>query len=284
VWKALHDLGAARRSLVINVGGGVVTDLGGFAAATFMRGVNFINVPTTLLAAVDASVGGKTGINLNGVKNEVGVFAEPYASVISTTYFTTLTDQELLSGYAEMLKHGLLESDAALSKLLNYSVIYPEFDREKLLPLIEESVGVKARVVESDFRESGARKALNLGHTVGHAFESLALRRQSPLPHGYAVAQGTIVALILSHLKLGFPSATLHSFAKYVLENYRAFDITCDDYDELLRFMSYDKKNYKHGETRFTLLERVGVPHVDVVCSPDEIKSALDIYRDMMGI
>lgn len=284
VWKALHDAGATRNSVIINVGGGVVTDLGGFAAATFKRGMRVINVPTTLLGAVDASIGGKTGINFNGYKNEIGTFTEPEASIISTGFFITLPQQELLSGYAEMLKHALLENRDELSRLLNYSVVYPIFNADTLLPLIESTVQVKCRVVEQDFREAGARKALNLGHTVGHAFESLALERKSPLPHGYAVAQGLVVALILSHLKLGFPSDILHTFAKYVRENYGAFSIDCDDYPQLLEYMLADKKNTADGLIAFTLLVDVGDVKTDTQVTPDEVKNALDIYRDLMGI
>ena len=284
VWKELHEYGATRNSVIINVGGGVVSDLGGFAAATYKRGMRVINVPTTLLGAVDASVGGKTGINFNGYKNEIGTFTEPLASIISTGFFVTLPQQELLSGYAEMLKHALLENRDELAKLLNYSVVYPVFDASRLLPLIESNVQVKSRIVEADFTESGARKALNLGHTVGHAFESLALKRQSPIPHGYAVAQGTVVALILSHLKLGFPSDVLHSFADYVRKNYNAFDFDCDDYPILLGFMAQDKKNTTAGEMAFTLLADVGDPRINTVCTPDEVRNALDIYRDMMGL
>ncbi|MDO4319392.1 MAG: 3-dehydroquinate synthase [Bacteroidales bacterium] len=284
VWKALHDAGATRNSVIINVGGGVVTDLGGFAAATFKRGIQVINVPTTLLGAVDASVGGKTGINFNGYKNEIGSFTEPLASIISTAFFVTLSQQELLSGYAEMLKHGLLENREELDTLLAYSVVYPIFDPERLLELLRRSVAVKQRIVEQDFTETGLRKALNLGHTIGHAFESLALRRQSPIPHGYAVAWGCVVSLVLSHLKLGFPSDVLHKFAQYVRTNYNAFDFSCDDYPALIEFMRHDKKNMTQDEIAFTLLADVGDPRVNTVVEPDDIRSALDIYRDLMGI
>lgn len=284
VWKALQDAGATRNSVIINVGGGVVTDLGGFAAATFKRGMKVINVPTTLLGAVDASVGGKTGINFNGYKNELGTFTEPEATIISTGFFITLPQQELLSGYAEMLKHALLENREELNRLLNYSVVYPIFNADTLLPLIKSTVQVKSRIVEQDFREAGLRKALNLGHTVGHAFESLALKRKSPIAHGYAVAQGLVVALVLSHLKLGFPSDVLHTFAHYIRENYGAFDIDCDDYPELLKYMHADKKNTQEGLIAFTLLADVGDVKTDCQTTPDEVKSALDIYRDLMGI
>lgn len=284
VWKALAGYGATRGDTVINVGGGVVSDLGGFAAATFKRGMKFINLPTTLLGAVDASVGGKTGVNFNGLKNQIGAFAEPYASVISTGFFITLPQQELLSGYAEMLKHALLDSDEMLSKLLGYSVVYPIFDPDRLLTLLQENVAVKQRIVENDLRESGPRQALNLGHTVGHAFESLAMDRRSPIAHGFAVAQGCAVALVLSLLKLGFPSDKLHTFAEYVRTNYTAFDFDCDDYPRLLEYMRHDKKNTAPDAVNFTLLEDVGRPRIGVAVTADEIKNALDIYRDLMGI
>ena len=163
IWERLSASEATRSGVVVNIGGGMVGDMGGFAAATFKRGMKCINVPTTVLAAVDASVGGKTGINFNGMKNQIGVFAEPVASVISTVYFNTLPVQEILSGYAEMLKHALLEGDEMLAKLLNYSPVYPEFDSEALLPLLRESVQVKERVVSADLTEQGIRKALIRG-------------------------------------------------------------------------------------------------------------------------
>lgn len=284
VWNELLKAGANRNDVIINLGGGVVTDLGGFAAATYKRGLRVINVPTTLLGAVDASVGGKTGINFNGLKNEIGTFTEPMASIISTGFFVTLPQQELLSGYAEMIKHALLENREELAKLLNYSVVYPIFNADTLLPLIESTVQVKSRVVEADFKEAGIRKSLNLGHTAGHAFEALAFKRQSPIAHGFAVAQGLVVSLILSHLKLGFPSDILHQVADYVRKNYNAFDFDCDDYPILLGFMAQDKKNTTAGEMAFTLLADVGDPRINTVCTPDEVRNALDIYRDMMGL
>jgi len=280
IWRALHDAGATRSDILICVGGGVVTDIGGFAAATFKRGMRVINVPTTLLGAVDASVGGKTGINFNDCKNEIGAFSEPLAAVISTVFFNTLPQQELLSGYAEMLKHALLESREELASLMRYSVVYPDFDSERLLDLLRHSVGIKQRIVDRDFADQGVRRILNLGHTAGHAFEALAMQRHSPIPHGYAVAWGCVVALILSHLRLGFPSDTLHTFASYVKTNYRAFDFSCDDYPALLGFMRQDKKNDSPDHITFTLLADVGKPQMAEADKTD-IESALDIYRDM---
>lgn len=284
IWHELNEKGATRGSLVINFGGGMITDMGGFAAATFKRGLRFINVPTTLLAAVDASVGGKTGINFNGCKNEVGLFAESEAAIISTLFFNTLPLQQILSGYAEMVKHSLLDSKDAFYKLLSYNIVEYGVDNNRLLELLKTSVDVKSRIVELDMNESGLRKTLNLGHTVGHAFESLAMKRNSAIPHGYAVAWGMLVELILSHLILGFPSDDLNRYAAFVKAEYGAFAIDCKDYPALLELMAHDKKNATPESINFTLLEEVGKAKIDCTASADQIKSALDIYRDMLSI
>lgn len=282
IWAQLVDGGATRKSLMINLGGGVITDIGGFAGATFKRGIRFINVPTTLLSAVDAAVGGKTGINFHGFKNEIGAFCEAEAVIISTCFLTTLSKEELLSGYAEMLKHGLISNADTYNRLLANDVA--EIDTEQLLQLLQESVMVKKRVVEEDPTEKGIRRALNLGHTVGHAFESLALQRKSPIPHGYAVAWGLVVELVLSHMQLQFPSNELTRLAVYIYENYGAFNITCDDYQALIEFMRHDKKNDSANEINFTMLKNVGDIHIDCISTEDDIKAALDIYRDFMHI
>jgi len=284
IWRQLSAAEATRSTVVVNVGGGMVGDMGGFAAATFKRGMKCINVPTTLLAAVDASVGGKTAINFNGMKNQIGVFAEPLAAVISTIYFNTLPEQEILSGYAEMLKHALLESEAILTKLLNYSPVYPVFDSESLLPLLHESVLVKERIVSADLTEQGIRKALNLGHTVGHAFESMAMARKAPVPHGYAVAWGMVVELVLSHMQLQFPTEKLHRIADYVRKNYEVYGIDCEDYPALIASMRQDKKNASPERINFTLLHDAGRPEIDCTATVEDIQAALDIYRDLMGI
>ncbi len=284
IWTELAGNEASRNALVINVGGGVVTDMGGFAAATFKRGLRFINLPTTLLGAVDAAVGGKTAINLGGFKNLVGAFAPADAVIISTDYFNTLTQQELLSGYGEMLKHAMLDGPRQLADIMKYSVVNPPADPDRLLGLIRESVGVKERIVAADPTETSLRRALNLGHTVGHAFESLALERKSPIPHGYAVVWGLVVETVLSHLVLGFPSDTLHSLASYIYENYGAFDISCDDYPKLLAYMRNDKKNTDASNISFTLLRAPGDAVIDQVIPAEQIKSALDIYRDLFHL
>ena len=285
IWHQLNTSGATRSSMVINVGGGMITDMGGFAAATFKRGVHFINAPTTLLAAVDASAGGKTGINFNGCKNEIGAFAEADAVVISTIFFNTLPVQELLSGYAEMIKHSLIEGRKEFDALLDFDIREGLQDHDRLLSLIRTSVGVKERIVTEDPHEHGIRRALNLGHTVGHAFESFAMNcRHSPVPHGYAVAWGIVVELVMSTMLQGFPSDVLHRYASYVRSVYGAFDITCDDYPLLLALMAHDKKNSSPEHINFTLLTNVGEVRIDCEVDTDNIKAALDIYRDLMGI
>ena len=284
IWQKLSELEATRNSMVVNLGGGMVSDLGGFAAATFKRGMRCVNIPTTLLAAVDASVGGKTGINFNGFKNQVGAFAEPVASIISTTYFDTLPREEILSGYGEMLKHGLLEGPDAFAKLL---MVDPEELVGKgagLLGLLERSVMVKSRIVAQDPTEAGLRKALNLGHTVGHAFEAYSYRRNKPVPHGYAVAWGLIVELVLSHMYLGFPTEPLHQLADYVYRNYGAFALNCDDYEALTASMRQDKKNARADQINFTLLSALGQAQINQTVPSAQIGAALDIYRDLMHL
>lgn len=281
VWQSLDDNGATRHSLLINLGGGVVTDLGGMAAATFKRGIDFVNCPTTLLSAVDAAVGGKTGINFNGLKNELGVFREASSVIISTCFFASLPLTELKSGYAEMLKHAMLDSDDEFTRLLDYDLNNASLDA--LLALLETSVRVKQRIVEQDPHERGLRRALNLGHTVGHAFESLALERGTPVPHGYAVAWGMVTEVVLSHMKMKFASSNLHRLARYVSENYGAFHITCDDYPQLLNLMHHDKKSV-HGEINCSLLRSCGDIETGVTVTDDDMTAALDIYRDLMGI
>ena len=280
VWASLSTGGATRRSLVINVGGGMVTDLGGFAAATFKRGVRFFNVPTTLLGAVDAAVGGKTGINFSGLKNEIGVFREADAVIISTRFLSTLPHNEILSGYAEMIKHGIIADADIYRRLLEFDIT--GCDQESLLPLLEESVEIKRTIVRQDPHEHGLRRALNFGHTAGHAFESLAIARQAPVPHGYAVAWGMVVETVLSHLELGFPSDRLHQLAKYILDHYSIPDINCNDYPELIRLMGHDKKNPYPGRINFTLLNDIADVHTDCIVTDSNIRAALDIFRDLM--
>lgn len=274
VWTALQQGGATRHSLMVNLGGGMVTDLGGFAASTFKRGLNYINIPTTLLAMVDASVGGKTGINFGGLKNEVGVFSNASSVILDTTFLKTLDDENLLSGYAEMLKHGLISNEEHWAELLSVGLDEPG----RLGELVSKSVAVKERIVEQDPTEKGLRKALNLGHTVGHAFESLALQRK-PVLHGYAVAYGLICELYLSAIKTGFPVDKMRQTVSFIREHYGQMAITCDDYPTLLGMMTHDKKNVA-GEINFTLLGGIGDIRINQTATKEEIMEALDFYRE----
>lgn len=280
IWQELCDGMATRTSLLINIGGGVVTDMGAFAACTFKRGIPFINVPTTLLGAVDASVGGKTGINFNNLKNEVGLFRDADMVIISTTFFNTLTSQQLLEGYAEMIKHALITSPDMTSRLLAYDIT--SYTPEPLLEMLKESIRVKQSFVEKDAEDRGIRHALNFGHTFAHAFETMAMKRHAPLSHGYAVAFGMVAALILSHLELDFPTEWLNRYTAFVKENYGAFAFNCKDSDELISYMLHDKKNTCAESINFTLLRRVGEVEVKRPAPLSNVRAALEIYRDMV--
>lgn len=278
VWEALGEGGATRHSLLINIGGGMVTDLGGFAASTFKRGINYINIPTTLLSMVDASVGGKTGINFRGLKNEIGVFNNAETVILDTQFLKTLDTENILSGYAEMLKHGLISDEKMWAELLNYPLFTFHSSLFTLQKMVAESVAVKQRIVTEDPTEQGIRKALNLGHTAGHAFESFALSKQ-PILHGYAVAYGLICELYLSCIKTGFPTDKMHQTVNFIHEHYGKMDITCDDYPQLLELMTHDKKNVA-GVINFTLLGGIGDIRINQHATKDEIYEALDFYRE----
>ena len=327
VWQQLQQGGATRHSLMVCLGGGMVTDLGGFAASTFKRGIAFINIPTTLLAMVDASVGGKTGINFCGLKNEVGVFSEAQAVIICTRFLQTLDMQNVLSGYAEMLKHGLISNKEHWAELLRFPIESLNWqDAEDssdgqdpsggLASLLARSVAVKERIVEADPHEQGLRKALNLGHTIGHAIEEWSFTptkptpnpsrgegslgtlsgvkaNQAPLPsggdgggssspllHGYAVAYGLVGELYLSAVKCHFPTDRLRQTVQFVREHYGTPAITCNDYPALLRLMTHDKKNTA-GTINFTLLSDIGELQLNQSATDEEICEALDFLREM---
>lgn len=280
VWKELGDNGGTRHSLMINLGGGMVTDLGGFAASTFKRGIKYINIPTTLLAMVDASVGGKTGINFNGLKNEIGVFSPAQSVLIDTEFLKSLDINNILSGYAEMLKHGLISTTEHWAELLKFDM--NAIDYKALQTLVAKSVKIKEDIVEQDPFEKGIRKALNLGHTVGHAFESLALETHRPVLHGYAVAWGIVCELYFSHLKTGFPKDKLRQTLQFIKEHYGVFTFDCKQYDRLYEFMTHDKKN-SAGIINFTLLGEVGDIRINQSATKEEIMDMLDFYRESMG-
>ena len=255
----------------------MVTDLGGFAASTFKRGIAFINIPTTLLSMVDASVGGKTGINFSGLKNEIGVFREARQVIIDTNFLQTLDRENLLSGYAEMLKHALISTTREWAAVISHTP-YP-IDHATLAPMLRENIKVKERIVREDPTEQGLRKALNLGHTIGHAFESFAMQQGRPVLHGYAVAYGLICELWLSAVKCGFPTDRLRQTVSFIRENYGQMAITCDDYPTLIELMRHDKKN-NAGVINFTLLGNIGDIRINQSVTDDDIRDSLDFYRE----
>lgn len=277
VWTALSKGGATRHSLMINLGGGMVTDLGGFAASTFKRGIDFINIPTTLLAMVDASVGGKTGINFGGLKNEIGVFSDSKFVIINTQFLDTLDHDNICSGYAEMLKHGLISDNKHWAELVGFNLAQP--DLAQLQRMVAESIKVKERIVTEDPHEHGIRKALNLGHTVGHALESFAMKHGRPVLHGYAVAYGMVCELYLSARKTDFPTDKMHQTVRFILDHYGRLPYTCDDYPELLELMRHDKKNTS-GIINFTLLGGIGDIRINQTATKEEIEEALDFLRE----
>lgn len=277
VWTALSQGGATRHSLMINLGGGMVTDLGGFAASTFKRGIDFINIPTTLLAMVDASVGGKTGINFGGLKNEIGVFSDSKFVIINTQFLDTLDHANICSGYAEMLKHGLISDNKHWAELVGFNLAQP--DLAQLQRMVAESIKVKERIVTEDPHEHGIRKALNLGHTVGHALESFAMKHGRPVLHGYAVAYGMVCELYLSARKIDFPTDKMHQTVRFILDHYGRLPYTCDDYPELLELMRHDKKNTS-GIINFTLLGGIGDIRINQTATKEEIEEALDFLRE----
>ncbi|MCR5851802.1 MAG: 3-dehydroquinate synthase [Bacteroidaceae bacterium] len=277
VWAALQQGGATRHSLLVNLGGGMVTDLGGFAASTFKRGITYINIPTTLLSQVDASVGGKTGINFGGLKNEIGVFNCAASVILSSEFLRSLDHRNILSGFAEMLKHGLISDTETWAELLRFDL--DELDYAQLGTLVAKSVAVKEHIVEEDPTEKGLRKALNLGHTAGHALESLAMEQEHTVLHGYAVAWGLICELYLSTVKCGFPKDKLRQTVQFIRQNYGDFALDCKQYERLYEFMTHDKKN--EGDIiNFTLLGGIGDIRINQQASKDDIFEMLDFLRE----
>ena len=273
IWKYLSENGATRKSLMINLGGGMITDIGGFAAATFKRGIAFINVSTTLLGAVDAATGGKTGINFLGLKNEIGAFAPAKKVIVNVDFFRTLDDKNFRSGYAEMIKHALISSRKDLGEVLGFDLY--KIDYEKLNTLLVRSIEIKETIVAADPDEKGIRKSLNLGHTIAHAMESWSYKSGNPILHGYAVAWGLICELYLSYIKLGFPKDELLKLKYFINENYGKYDCGCKDYSEILELMKHDKKN-ESKEINFTLLSDIGDVKINQTATKEEIEECLD--------
>jgi len=273
IWKYLSEHGATRASLMINLGGGMITDIGGFTAATFKRGMEYVNISTTLLGAVDAATGGKTGINFLGLKNEIGVFAPAKAVLIDVDFFKTLDDKNLRSGFAEMVKHALIDTRDSWNEIRKFDLENINFEALKLL--LKKNIDIKERIVEQDPKEKGIRKALNLGHTFGHAFETYSYKTDAPLLHGYAVMFGLVCELYLSHMKLNFPKDDLLKLRNLVKNYYNSFYFSCKQYEALYELMTHDKKN-ESKEINFTLLSNVGEIHINQTATKEEIFECLD--------
>lgn len=277
LWEILSEFKADRKSLIINLGGGVITDLGGFVASTYKRGIPFINIPTTLLGMCDASIGGKTGIDHQFLKNIVGTFSNPEQIFVYPFYLKTLPFIELRSGFAEMLKHGLiadLQHWEDLTAMENLTA-------ENLFPFIETSMKIKQVVVEQDYKEEHVRKNLNFGHTIGHAVESIFLQNGTNIPHGEAVALGMICETYLSFLE-NFISQEI---ANKIVINIRKFypSIPLDQFstEELISLMSNDKKNLQ-GKIKFSLLKDIGNAQFDISVTSQNINLALHYYQNLV--
>lgn len=276
IWDFLFAHHATRKTILVCIGGGIVTDLGGFAAATYKRGMDYINIPTTLLAMIDASTGGKTGFNYKGIKNSIGIIRQPIDTWIEPDFLTSLPSHQLLSGYAELIKTALLDSPNTYHQAL---VALEQINNSSLpSSLIEHIVTVKQRIVAQDPQENGLRKALNLGHTIGHALEEYSLAHQphTPLSHGYAVMYGLVAELYLSVTQLGLDREVLRSIAHTMITYYGRPQCACSDRQELIQWMYDDKKNEQPHTITFTLLHQIGKPAINQIIPEEQIQEALE--------
>jgi 3-dehydroquinate synthase len=275
VWKMLIDFGADRNALMVNLGGGVITDMGGFVASTYKRGIDFVQVPTTLLSQVDASVGGKTGVDVDGIKNIIGTFTQPKAVFMNGSFLKTLPARQILSGLAEMLKHGLIVDASYWDQLKTSDLGLPADE------LVHRSVEIKNEVVIEDPHEKGIRKALNFGHTVGHAVETYSLMNdKDPLSHGEAIAIGMICEAWLSNKKTGLPESELMEITEVLSGLYPKYKIEDNTFPALLEYMLKDKKN-RNGKINCTLLKHIGEFSIDNICTDDELCDSLRYYATL---
>jgi 3-dehydroquinate synthase len=278
IWNYLQEKNADRNSVLINLGGGVVGDIGGFCASTFKRGLDYINVPTTLLAMVDSGIGGKTGIDYNGVKNAVGTITQPIGIYINPELLLTLHKDELMNGFAEMIKHGLI-----LDKSYWEKVSKTGFDDwSKMSSLINGSIKIKLDVIKKDPFEKSYRKILNFGHTVAHAIEAYSLKHdKKPLRHGEAVAIGIICEAYLSKVKLDLSPKELREIADFISRYYPKYSLRSVLSPELIKLMRQDKKNDHPDEINFTLLKKIGKGTINHICSETQITAALNYYDSL---
>ena len=273
LWDKLSLLSGDRKSLILNLGGGVVGDMGGFIASTFKRGIDYINIPTTLLSMVDASVGGKTGIDSGILKNQIGTFYDPKMVIIDPLYLETLNENELISGYAEIFKHSIISSSEIFNKLIstNTSIDF------KNLHTIRNSILIKNEIVLVDKKENKERKALNFGHTLGHAIESYFLNSKNRLLHGEAIAIGIVLASHISSKLFGFSSQKLNSIKSHILSIYNKVLFNKNDIDRIIKLLVHDKKN-SHGKINFILIKDIGKPVYDIEVDNNLIIKAFKYY------
>ncbi len=276
LWEILSEFETDRKALILNLGGGVITDLGGFVASTYKRGIKFINLPTTLLGMSDASIGGKTGIDHQFLKNIIGTFAMPEKIFVFPKFLETLPFTELRSGFAEMLKHGLIADEKHWNDLISIQ----ELTASSIAPFIERSMSIKQEVVEKDFKEQNIRKNLNFGHTIGHALESLFLRKGNLIPHGEAVVLGMICETQIAF----YENLISEEISNLIIENLRRFfpyiSITEFSDEEILALMQNDKKN-SGGTISFSLINGIGTCVFDYKTNAEKIVSSLDFYRNL---
>ncbi|WKS94472.1 3-dehydroquinate synthase [Riemerella columbina] len=278
LWEILSEFKADRKALFINLGGGVITDMGGFVASTYKRGIPFIHMPTTLLSMVDASIGGKTGIDHQFLKNIVGSFALPEQIFVAFDFLKTLPYIELRSGFAEMLKHGLIAEAAHWEDLINID----ELSAETIVPYIESSMRIKQNIVNHDFKENNIRKILNFGHTIGHAIESLFISSGQPIPHGEAVVLGMIMETHLSALEHLISEETSEHIISEIQKFYPYISIDAFDDDSILQLMKNDKKN-NHRNINFSLLNGIGTAIFDHKASEENVKKAIFYYKNLQN-
>ena len=272
IWKMLIDFGADRKSLLINLGGGVIGDMGGFVASTYKRGIDFVHVPTTLLSQVDASVGGKTGVDIDSIKNIIGTFTPPKAVFINYEFLRTLPQRQVLSGVAEMLKHGLIANAGYWNDLINTDLNVPSAE------LIYRSIQIKNKIVMEDPTEQGIRKSLNFGHTIGHAIETNSLLHdQQPLTHGEAIAIGMICEAYLSYKKTGLSAGTLTEITGIITRLFPRYPLHEKNSADLCSLMLKDKKN-EAGRINCTLLTKIGHCRLDNICTNAELYESLAYY------
>ena len=276
LWEILTEFETDRKALMINLGGGVITDMGGFIASTYKRGIPFINIPTTLLGMGDASIGGKTGIDHQFLKNIIGTFAQPKQIFVFPEFLQTLPFEELRSGFAEMLKHGLITDESHWSDLISIKELTPQ----NIFPFIERSMQIKQNVVEQDFTEQNVRKTLNFGHTIGHALESLFLLKGKPIMHGEAVALGMICETRISFLQDLISEDTSNAIVSNIQKYYPHLDISEFSVEEIVNLMKNDKKN-SAGNINFSLITGIGSSIFNCSVSLENIKTSLLYYQNI---